>query len=469
MKKLLLILAFVPVLLFSQTRKQRKALAAQHKADQQIINNFKSHILNLSTISPAHVSGGSTLAMEYISNEFQSVGLKPKGTKGYIIPFKINNGKQIKATTFLKVNGTLLAVKKEYFPLSYSAQKATAGMPAMALREKGVPWFADIKEWIEDNLNNQTFDINSIVYKEAERAAVKGATALFLYNTGNNTDNIKFNNKDKTRPLPLPVIYITPQGYNKYFNDQSQMLDIELNVAFEETITNAYNVAGYIDNGAASNIIIAAPYDHFSEEENENTKEDKRTTDSLNTVSGTSILIELARMLTASKAKNNNYTFVAYYDNNLLPQSSEWLRNSAIDSPPNYIINLNRVGRYNDDRKLLIEGYGTPDAWIQSFRPLADKTLEISCDSSFKGRDTLLRYVRVPVLSFSVGAFKENDVASTAGDKINYEGELHFTRFVYQIIEATDAKGKIAFAEKLEKTEQKVSQPAASSQKKVRP
>lgn len=446
MKKLLLIFAFIPVLLFSQTRKQRKALEAQKKADQQIINNFKSHIQFFvnNTHDSSIVTKDGQLSVEYISNQFKTIGLQPKGTNGYIQQFKIDEGKQIAPGTFLKVNGTPLAVKKDYFPLSFSASKSVSGMPAMALKEKGVPWFFDIKDWLDENTKTGDFDIATIIQKEAARAASKGATALFLYNSSNQADNLSFNNRDNTPPLSIPVIYITFNGYNKYFTDQSQVLDIELNVAFKELIKNASNVAGYIDNGAGSNIVVATPYDNINQKENESTADKGKINGSGDIVSGTSMLIELARMLFSSKAKDNNYTFIAYTAEDSLSTNSKWMNNPAISSPAIYIINLDKVGRFDEDKKLLIESYGTSPDWIETIKLLADKNLEVNFDSSaLQGKKTAYQ-VKVPVLNFFAGSHENENKASPDNGKINYEGELHIARFIYRLIEATDSKGKLA-------------------------
>lgn len=441
MKKLLLILVFIPALLFSQTRKQRKAIAAQQKADQVILTDFKNHSQNLANYNSTPDAKDNSLLIEYISNQFKVIGLQQKGENGYIQSFKIDAGKHIKPSTFLKVNGSLLAVKKDYFPLPYSAEKSLTGMPAMALREKGVPWFADVKDWVEDNAPDHVTDIDKRVQKEAQRAAAKGSTALFLYNSSNTADNIRYNNKDKTPPLPIPVIYITAEGFKKYFNDQSQILDIELNVAFEKLIKNYNNIAGYIDNGAASNIIIAAPYDNLYVDEYQTAVANQKVNDTVDAVGGTSMLIELAKMLRSSKAKNNNYTFIAYSGESVMLQSSKWINSTTVTSPANYIINLNSVGRYDDNKKLLIEGYGTSANFLETLKPLAGKTLEVTVDSSFAGRDTSVHYAKVPVLSFFTGG-----PATAASGNINYEGELHIAKFIYSLIEATNTKGKLDFA-----------------------
>lgn len=474
MKKLLLVFAFVPVLLFSQTRKQRKALEAQRKADQQVISNLKSHtqfFADKNSQKTTAISEDDALAFEYISNQFKSIGIQPKGTKGYIQQFKVDDGKQIDPSTFLKINGSLLSVKKDYFPLAFSASKSVTGMPAMALREKGVPWFADVKDWLEESTKNDS-DLNKTILKEAYRAASKGATALFVYNSSNITDNLRFNKRDKTPPLSIPVIYVTSTGYNKYFTDQSQVIDIELNVALKETIKNANNIIGYIDNGAASNILIATPYHRASSDEGETMEDTVKTNKSDDIISGTSMLIELARMLVKSKAKNNNYTFIAYSGEDTLSQDSKWLNNSAITSQANYIINLDRVGRYNEDKRLVIATYGTSSEWIETIKPLADKNLEVSFDSSSVRRtDSTKRQLKVPVLNFFTGLDPNDYLAQADNSKLNYEGELNITRFIYRLIEATDNKGKLAFRENTQTQNPgvKMSQTAISAQKTIQP
>lgn len=447
MKRLLLLFAFLPVLLFSQSRKQRKALEAQRKADLQLVNNLKTHLQFFEKNYPLGsntISKDDRLAVSYIADQFEAIGLKTKGANGYIRQFKINEGKQIAPGTFLKVNGTLLTVKKDYFPFSFSASKSVAGMPAMALKEKGVPWFVDIKDWLDDDTKLSDTNIVKIIQKEALRAAAKGATALFIYNSGNLPDNLRFNNRDITLPSPVPVVYITSGGYHKYFTDQSEILDVEMNVAFKESVKNANNVAGFIDNSAALNIVIATPYCLWQEEGESLNKSLK--IDEAEMMSGTAILIELARMLSSSKARHNNYTFIAYTAEDTITLKNNWFNNNVINSSVNYIINLDKTGRYNQDNKLLIKSYGASDL-IKNITPFTDKNIEISFDSgAFRGKD-LAHLVKVPIVSFSAITTVTEAKATADYSKINYEGELNIIRFIYRLIEATDSKGKLIFLE----------------------
>jgi len=443
MKKLLILLVVLPVLLFSQTRKQRKALAAQKKADQQVISNLKNHtqfFTDKKTVDPSKRDG---LILEYISNQFKTIGIQPKGTNGYVQQFKIDDGKNIDPKSYLKVNGTLLAVKKDYFPFAFSASKTVTGMPAMALREKGVPWVAVVKDWTEESIKNDS-DLNKIILKEADRAASKGATALFLYNSSDHPDGLRFNKRDKTPSLSIPVIYINSSAYKKYFSDQSQVLDIELSIALRKATKDANDIVGFIDNKAPSNVLIATPYTMSEADDNENAQ--IKTSTPADIIVGTSMLIELTKMLRNSKAKNNNYTFVFYSGDDTLSHESKWLNSSAIISGANYILNLNKVGKYNEDKKLMISTYGTSPEWIETMKPIADSNLELSFDSSGLAALSSFNYkLQVPVVNFFT-AFNRNDVAGVDSGQINYEGELHIARFIYRLIELTDGKGKLAFS-----------------------
>lgn len=165
MKQMLLILAFFPTILFSQSKKERRAIESRQKADLVVINNLKNHIQNLIGNSQANNAGFEVKAVEYLSSQFKAIGLQPKGSDGYVQPYNIDDGKKIDASTFLKVNDKLLELNKEFFPLAYSAEKKVKGTPAMALRERGVPWFFDLKDCLEDGSNLPSVGINELIKK----------------------------------------------------------------------------------------------------------------------------------------------------------------------------------------------------------------------------------------------------------------------------------------------------------------
>lgn len=454
MKKLLLILALAPTFLLAQSKKQKKAIAEQQKADQVIINNLKAHVQYLADDKlegRSTGSAGEAMAMQYISNQFKVIGLQPKGTNSYIQEFIIEEGKQIEPSTFLNLNGTRLMLKRDFIPLAFSATKPVKGMPAMALRERGVPWFFDVKELLDANAGNATYNISDALKKEAARSATKGATALFIYNSSSTNDNIRFENKDTSHPSSIPVIYILPDGYKKYFVDHSQLLDIELNVALREKNRSGHNVVGYIDNNGSSTVVVGAHYDHLGWGEDGNAADTGKIlhNGADDNASGTSLLIELARMLASSKAKGNNYLFIAFSGEEIGALGSKyWLDKPTITTPLNYMINLDMVGRYDASKKLNVSGYGSSPLWSQYINGANDKTLEIKIDSTAGTVGDQLSFYRkdIPVIFFNTGYSSDYHKATDKADKINYDGELRIAKYISRLIESTDGKGKIAFS-----------------------
>src|SRR6185295_7352872 len=170
--------------------------------------------------------------------------------------------------------------------------------------------------------------------------------------------------------LPLPVIYVNKEAAAKYFSDATATLNIKLNVDIGEKKREGHNVIGYIDNGATTTVVLGAHFDHLGYGEDGNSM--LRTGEKLihngadDNASGTAALIELARILKASKAKNNNYLLIAFSGEELgLFGSKYFTENATIDlSSVNYMINMDMIGRLKEStHSLSIGGYGTSPEW----------------------------------------------------------------------------------------------------------
>ena len=451
MKKLLLV-----VLLFtslSHAQSKRKKRLAEEKASMELVANLKSHIQYL---ADDRLEGrrtgtkGEQLALAYIVQQYQQIGLQPKGKEGYVQTFEINEGKQITAATNLIVNDHALEQNTEYFPLCYSAQKSVKGNPAMALNEKGQPWFKDLKEVLEENKTNPHFDIDEAIQKDAAVIASKGATALFVYNSSSITDNVQFNKKDTSKQVAIPVIYITKAGLKHYFFDNAASMEIALNVEIIEQKRNGSNVIGYIDNQAPTTIILGAHYDHLGYGEDKNALDTGHVihNGADDNASGTAALIELTKMLVKSSPKNNNYLIIHFSGEELgLFGSKHWLDDPTIAITPNYMLNMDMIGRYDTSHKLTIGGFGTSPTWGTYFASLSNQQLMLKFDSSGSGPSDHASFYRkdMPVLFFFTGSHPDYHKATDDWNKINYEGEKDIVQFIHQLIIDNDSKGKLVF------------------------
>ncbi len=452
MKKLLLIILLVPV--FSIAQSKKKKLKAEQQANTLLAANLKAHVQYLADDKlegRRTGTAGEVLAMQYISKQYEQIGIEPKASNGYIQEFDIDEGKQAdEKNTFIKVNDKKAELNNDFFPLAFSANKTVKGTPAVALNESGQPWFRDVKEVLEENQSNPHFDIFDFIKKDADKIAEKGATALVLYNSSSVTDNIQFNKNDKSEVTKIPVFYITKDGFKKYFSDVSATVNIELGVAFTKRIRKARNVVGFINNNAANTVILGAHYDHLGYGEDHNALDTGHVihNGADDNASGTAALIELARLLKRASPKNNNYLIINFSGEELgLFGSKYWLEHPTTNITPNYMINMDMVGRYDTTHKLTIGGYGTSPVWGEIFQTTTDKNLSIKFDSSGAGPSDHEAFYRkdMPVLFFFTGSHSDYHKATDDWQKINYDGEREIVQYIYQLIAVTDAKGKLSF------------------------
>lgn len=464
MKNFLLIVVLIPGLTFSQSRKQRKA---QAKADTITIANLRAHIQYLASDKlegRRTGTAGELQAMEYISEQFSKDGLLPKGTNGYVQEFEINEGKQFtEADNFFVVNGEKLELKKEYFPLAYSANAMAEGNASIALNEKNEPWFFDVKDALEENRGNPHFDINDALTTEAKHTKEKGGTALIVFNSSTTVDNIQFNKNDSSLIAAVPVVYVTKDGL-RHFTDVSAGYNLKMQVSLTRQIRKARNVIGYLNFNAPTTVIIGAHYDHlgYGEDGNSLDGQGQIHNGADDNASGSAALLEMARILQTTKAHNNNYLFIAFSGEELgLFGSKYWLENPTVKIAANYMINMDMVGRYDSAKKLTIGGYGTSSVWGNVFTTTTDKNLVVKFDSSGTGPSDHASFYRkeIPVLFFFTNSHSDYHKATDDWQKINFNGELEIVKYINHIIEATDSKGKLAFTKTRDQEMRSVSLP----------
>jgi hypothetical protein len=438
-----LVLLLSPLFLMAQKLK---------KADKQLAEHLQSHIQFLASDElegRRAGSAGEMKAVDYIIKQYQALGLKPMGTDGYIQAFPINEGKRMTQDAFIKVNNQSLEKTNDYFPLSNSGAATFTSRAAVSLNEANQVWFKDLQEVLEENTSNPHFDMNEWLVTTSNEVKQKGATALFLHNSGTLVDNIQYNKFDTAKALAIPVVYFTKEGWKKSFKDVAETYEIAANIEFELANRTAHNVAAFIDNNAATTVIIGAHLDHLGY------NEDKNALD-INTLirngaddnaSGTAALLELAKGLAKKSPKHNNYLFIHFSGEELgLFGSKYWLENPTFKGDFNYMINMDMVGRYDTARKLSVGGYGTSSKWSEILAK-TPTTLITHYDSAGSGPSDHASFYRkgMPVLFMFTGSHSDYHKATDDWDKINYTGQLNIVRYVQAIIKNTDSYGKLDF------------------------
>lgn len=427
-----LFLSFPFILSFLSVRAQKL-----NKNDRVSVANLETHVRFL---ADPKLEGrkmgtpGDKAASDYIISELSKAGLRPKGdNNGWTQDFTIDQGRHISDDTWFSINDQPLVPFKEYFPLDFSATGQVSGSPAMALQESGVPWFLDVKELLEARPPRP--DLPALIRARAAACAKKGATALILYNSSKLLDHLAFDPKDKPEAAVIPVIYVTAAAKRKYLKDESASVDIRIKVGWTESLRTGHNVVAWLDNGAASTVIIGARYDGDSLGANDN-------------ASGVAGMIELARLLAASKLRNNNYLFIAFSGSELASAGSAWfVQHPETDlKKVNYMINLDMIGQLSDT--LTVGGYGTSTLWAPIWNGIRDKKyISIRNINTVATTGDQLAFYRasIPVLTFTTGIQAGGHQPGDDAGKINYPGELQVLKFIYSVIEGANARGRATF------------------------
>lgn len=425
------------------------------KAEKQVVAQLKEHVYFL---ADDRLEGrragtkGEQLAADYIQKQLSTIGLTPKGNQdSWYQEFPIYDGKDYSKNSYLFINGHEIN-KKNYFPHPLSPERMLEAMPSIALKEEGVPWFLDFGAEKEANKSNPHFDEEAALLEKIKAAAEKGATALLVYNDASQ----QYKPKQKGEELPIPVFFLSKTASDSYLHDETDMLEIKLKTGFTKLERTGRNILGFMDNGAASTVVIGAHYDHLGYGEDENsmirTANPGLHNGADDNASGTAALIELARLLKTEKKQAFNYLFIAFSAEELgLFGSKYFTENPTIPlNTINYMVNLDMVGRLNDSSKTVtIGGYGTSPSWSSTFSSLRDnRSLTLKFDSSGTGPSDHASFYRkdIPVLFFFTGLHTDYHKPSDDADRINYTGELKIIQLIQSVIKSTSTQPRLAFS-----------------------
>ncbi len=216
-----------------------------------------------------------------------------------------------------------------------------------------------------------------------------------------------------------------------------------------ETITGT-NVIGFLDHEATNTVIIGAHYDHlgmggegslYSEGEAIHNGADDNA-------SGVAVMLKLASELQAKEYNGNNYLFIAFSGEEMgLLGSNYFTKNSTIDlARANCMINMDMVGRLNEERAIAVHGVGTSPIWPQTIFA-ANEDFKLSEHESGVGpSDHTSFYLNdIPVLHFFTGQHSDYHKPGDDTEKLNYEGMESIASYIKRIIKEVDDNGKLKF------------------------
>ncbi|MCB0841534.1 MAG: M28 family peptidase, partial [Bacteroidetes bacterium] len=160
------------------------------------------------------------------------------------------------------------------------------------------------------------------------------------------------------------------------------------------------------------------------------------------------VMLMLAEKLKSAN-KNNNYLFIGFCGE----ERGLWGSNFFTKEPTlsledvNYMINMDMVGRLNEEKKLAINGTGTSPVWKETLEKLTNGRFDLVLSESGVGpSDHTSFYLKdIPVLHFFTGQHEDYHKPSDDVEKINFEGMEMIGNYIFSIISELDDDGELAF------------------------
>jgi hypothetical protein len=210
------------------------------------------------------------------------------------------------------------------------------------------------------------------------------------------------------------------------------------------------NVIGFIDNKSENTIVIGAHFDHLGMggQSSLHRGDSAIHNGADDNASGTAALVALAKILKHEK-HSSNFLFIAFSgEENGLWGSNYFVKNPTIElATVNYMINMDMVGRMNEEKTLAINGVGTSPSLLPALDLVnADSLKLVTSESGIGPSDHTSFYLQdLPVLHFFTGQHSDYHRPSDDSDLINYDGLLLVVKYIDRLVDQLDAEPKLAF------------------------
>lgn len=404
---------------------------------------------------------GEYLARQYIAKQFAEIGLKPMFlSNSYFQQFTYEDGPWYGRKNGMVLNDKALKLYTDYYALSFTGCDSVAGETVsvgygISMPEEGIDDYAGIKDpagkiFIINTSLPEALKKNAAVEKMSGKMdkvnlAIKmGAKAVIFILPENETIEPHASLYNTENISSIPVVFLR----SKALLNAEGSNQVKLNVSvIRETMRPAYNVAGYIDNGAENWVVIGAHYDHLGWSFTENGPTVNNGAD--DNATGTAAVIEMARFLMQSSLKKNNYVFCAFSGEEKGLIGSTYFTNSKVMELEkiNYMIDLDMIGKLNAKRAITVFGTGTSPDWKKVIGKSNEVGLKIKqSKSGVGGSDHMPFYYKdIPDVFIHTGLHPDYHTPADDVDRLNFKGMVDVIKFAQKLVENLDGAGKIPF------------------------
>ncbi len=430
---------------------------------------------------------GLTRAEHLIVQRYKKLGLQSAGTNGYLQPFTVITGAQLKGNNQLTVvekdKKTHLKINEDYVPFSFSSSGAATAPVVFAgygitASEFHYDDYAglDVKDKIvlvlryePVNFGGKTgMTIHSQLFSKAINARNHGAKAVVLLNgkLGPGEEDLLTRFGSVSGPVDVGIILVQmknaaaekllPQGKTlaslqeqiEKTNQPASLalgddVKLTLQVGVEHTRAQVNNILAYLPGETDEYVILAGHYDHLG----------RGNFDSLapsqigqihpgadDNASGTAGTLELARHFAGLHKKlRRGILFANFAGEELgLLGSAEWVKHPTLSTDKAVaMLNMDMIGRIKDD-KIFVGGVGTGSNFadlLKGAQTKAHLNIEYSQGGYSSSDHTSFLPKHIPVLFFFSGLHSDYHKPSDTWEKINSEAAVRLLGLVADVSE----------------------------------
>jgi len=407
---------------------------------------------------------GEWMARKYIEAKFMEIGLKPLFDTSYFETFTYSDDDFLGAGTAMELNGKKLQLYKDFFPIGFSSSDTISGEMVFVgtgiyCENAGINDYQNIQNLagkiavidlaVPDKIMEKkgVWDSAQKIVR-VERAISLGAKAVIFISTEKNYGTPSKDPNFYKERVSVPVVFVADNASINTANPGKSTIMTDIGRSGERV---AYNVGGFIDNGAQNTVVIGAHYDHlglgfFGSRDAGDNNIHNGADDNASGVAG---VLELARWLMVSDLKKNNYIFLAFSgEEKGLIGSEKFITNGSFQKERiNYMIDLDMIGRLDAKKKIKIYGTGTSDLWDKAIDNVGDKGFKITRIKTGIGGSDHMSFAqhKIPAIFIHTGLHDDYHKAVDDCNLINADGENEVLKYAYSLIRYLDDKGKITF------------------------
>ncbi len=247
---------------------------------------------------------------------------------------------------------------------------------------------------------------------------------------------------------------LKPKGTNGYYQDFAvKNKDNPHGAEFAQSgEMMVRNVIGFLDNNALNTVVIGAHYDHLGYAHAGSLFDGGNAihNGADDNASGVAGMLYLMKEL-QGKYTQNNYLFIGFSGEEYgLWGSNYFTKNSTIALDEiTYMLNMDMIGRLNEEGKLSINGVGTSPAWKEEMSDIHVKGIStVTTEGGMGASDHTSFYVSdIPAVHFFTGQHEDYHKPSDDEEKINYKGLQLVLDYMMKLIEKLDDNGHLVFTE----------------------